>query len=102
MENRVLDEPAGDLIIVTGMTGAGRSTAAKAPEDQGCFVIDNLPPQLLPDVVRLVRDDRGEVTQFAVVVDVRSRRFFNELEGAIERLSQLGVRSQVLFLEASN
>jgi UPF0042 nucleotide-binding protein len=93
---------ASDLIIVTGMTGAGRSTAAKALEDQGCFVIDNLPPQLLPDVVRLVSDDRDEVTQIAVVVDVRSRRFFNELEGAIERLSQLGIRSQVLFLEASN
>jgi UPF0042 nucleotide-binding protein len=49
-----------------------------------------------------VSDDRDEVTQIAVVVDVRSRRFFNELEGAIERLSQLGIRSQVLFLEASN
>jgi len=93
---------AGDLIIVTGMTGAGRSTAAKALEDQGCFVIDNLPPQLLPEVVRLVSDDRDEVPTIAVVVDVRSRRFFNDLRGAIDRLSQLGVRSQVLFLEASN
>jgi UPF0042 nucleotide-binding protein len=91
-----------DLIIVTGMTGAGRSTAAKALEDQGCFVIDNLPPQLLPDVVRLVSDDRDDVPQIAVVVDVRSRRFFNDLQGAVDRLSQLGIRSQVLFLEASN
>jgi RNase adapter protein RapZ len=91
-----------DLIIVTGMSGAGRSTAAKALEDQGCFVIDNLPPQLLPEVVRLVSDDRDEVAQIAVVVDVRSRRFFNDLQGAIDRLSQLGIRSQVLFLEASN
>jgi len=95
-------EPACDVIIVTGMTGAGRSTAAKALEDQGCFVIDNLPPQLLPEVVRLVSDDRDEVTQIAVVVDVRSRGFFNELQGAVDRLTQLGVRSQVLFLEASN
>jgi UPF0042 nucleotide-binding protein len=93
---------AGDLIIVTGMTGAGRSTAAKALEDQGCFVIDNLPPQLLPEVVRLVSDDRDEVTQIAVVVDVRSRGFFNDLQGAIDQLTQLGVRLQVLFLEASN
>jgi RNase adapter protein RapZ len=91
-----------DLIIVTGMSGAGRSTAAKALEDQGCFVIDNLPPQLLPDVVRLLSDDRDAVTQIAVVVDVRSRRFFTDLQGAIDTLSQLGVRSQVLFLEASN
>jgi len=95
-------ELAGDLIIVTGMTGAGRSTAAKALEDQGCFVIDNLPPQLLPDVVRLVSAERDEVTQIAVVVDVRSRGFFNDLQAAVDRLSQLGVRSQVLFLEASD
>jgi UPF0042 nucleotide-binding protein len=93
---------ANDLIIVTGMTGAGRSTAAKALEDQGCFVIDNLPPQLLPEVVRLVNDDRDEVSQIAVVVDVRSRRFFNDLRGAIDQLRQQGIRSQVLFLEASN
>jgi len=52
--------------------------------------------------VRLVSDDRDEVTQIAVVVDVRSRGFFNELQGAVDRLTQLGVRSQVLFLEASN
>ncbi len=95
-------ELAGDLIIVTGMTGAGRSTAAKALEDQGCFVIDNLPPQLLPDVVRLVSAERDEVTQIAVVVDVRSRGFFNDLQAAVDRLNGLGVRSQVLFLEASN
>jgi RNase adapter protein RapZ len=97
-----MGELSCDLFIVTGMTGAGRSTAAKALEDQGCFVIDNLPPQLLPDVVRLVNDDRDEVSQIAVVVDVRSRRFFNDLQGAIDRLEVLGVRSQVLFLEASN
>ena len=97
-----MDESASDLIIVTGMTGAGRSTAAKALEDQGCFVIDNLPPQLLPDVLRLLGEDRDQETQIAVVVDVRSRRFFNDLRGAIDRLTQLGVRSQVLFLEASN
>ncbi|MEJ7629024.1 MAG: RNase adapter RapZ [Nocardioidaceae bacterium] len=95
-------EPVRDLIIVTGMSGAGRSTAAKALEDQGCFVIDNLPPQLLPEVVRLLSDERDEETQIAVVVDVRSRGFFNDLRGAMERLTRLGVRSQILFLEASN
>ena len=47
----------GPLVVVTGMTGAGRSTAAKELEDLGYFVVDNLPPALLPDVVRLVDDD---------------------------------------------
>ena len=97
-----MGDPVSDLIIVTGMTGAGRSTAAKALEDLGCFVIDNLPPQLLPAVVRLVSGDRDDDTRIAVVVDVRSRGFFNDLQGAVDQLAKLGVRSQVLFLEASN
>lgn len=95
------DRPA-DLVIVTGMTGAGRSTAAKALEDTGCFVIDNLPPQLLPDVVRLIGDDHDDVEQLAVVVDVRSRRFFTDLRGAMDTLAAQGLRIQLLFLEASN
>ncbi len=95
-------EAATQVFLVTGMSGAGRSTAAKALEDQGCFVIDNLPPQLLSEVVRLVLTDRGEYPQIAVVADVRSRSFFNHLQGAIAELGELGVRYQVLFLEASN
>ncbi len=94
-------EVLSQVFIVTGMTGAGRSTAAKALEDQGCFVIDNLPPQLLPDVVRLVCADHGDDTQIAVVADVRSRGFFNHLQGALDELAAHGVRYQVLFLEAS-
>jgi UPF0042 nucleotide-binding protein len=97
-----MGDPVSDLIIVTGMTGAGRSTAAKALEDLGCFVIDNLPPKLLPAVIRLVSGDHDDETRIAVVVDVRSRGFFNDLQGAVDQLARLGVRSQVLFLEASN
>lgn len=91
-----------DLVVVTGMTGAGRSTAAKALEDQGFFVIDNLPPKLLAAVVGLISDEADDESQIAVVVDVRSRSFFNDLRGALDQLQHLGVRSQVLFLEASN
>ncbi len=95
-------EAPTQVFVVTGMTGAGRSTAAKALEDQGCFVIDNLPPQLLPDVVRLVCTEHGDETQIAVVADVRSRGFFNHLQGAMDELAERGVRYRVLFLEASN
>ena len=97
-----MGDRVSDLIIVTGMTGAGRSTAAKALEDQGFFVIDNLPPRLLPSVMDMVSDERDEETGFAVVVDVRSRGFFNDLQGAMEELTRLGVTIEVLFLEASN
>ena len=66
----------GQLVVVTGMTGAGRSTAAKELEDLGFFVVDNLPPQLVPDVVRLVDESQGPLQPIAVVVDVRSGSFF--------------------------
>ena len=62
----------GELVVVTGMTGAGRSTAAKELEDLGYFVVDNLPPQLVPDVVRLVDESQGVLQPIAVVADTHS------------------------------
>jgi RNase adapter protein RapZ len=97
-------EPAdhrGEVVVVTGMTGAGRSTAAKELEDLGFFVVDNLPPQLVADVVRLVDDSRGPMQPIAVVVDVRSGSFFAGLQEVIARGST-GRRTTLLFLEASD
>ncbi len=91
-----------DLVLVTGMTGAGRSTAAKALEDLGWFVIDNLPPQLLPTVVKLVREDHDDPGRTAVVVDVRTRGFFTELRGALDMLAEGGMRPSILYVEASD
>ena len=95
------DAPAGELVVVTGMTGAGRSTAAKELEDLGFYVVDNLPPSLLPDVVRLVDDTLGVQQRVAVVVDVRSGTFFAALRS---RLAEgLGSRrATLLFLDASD
>jgi UPF0042 nucleotide-binding protein len=94
-------EDLGELVVVTGMTGAGRSTAAKELEDLGYFVVDNLPPQLVPEVVRLVDDSQGTRQPIAVVVDIRSGSFFASLQ---EMLAQhrLGRRSTLLFLEATD
>jgi RNase adapter protein RapZ len=97
-----MTKPQDDLVVVTGMSGAGRSTAAKVLEDLGYFVIDNIPPQLLPEVLRLIHGESGEDLRIAVVVDVRSRWFFTELEGALEDLALRGNRARLLFLEASD
>lgn len=92
----------GDLIIVTGMTGAGRSTAAKALEDLGWFVIDNLPPQMLVSTVELIANEKDAPTRIAVVVDVRSRGFFGHLRDTLETMASNGPRPRILCLEASD
>ena len=90
-----------EVVLVTGMSGAGRSTAARALEDQGWFVIDNLLPSLIPDTVAAIgRDDR--MPRVAVVVDVRGGRFFDDTEKALAELRRSGVDVRILFLEASD
>jgi RNase adapter protein RapZ len=91
----------GEVVVVTGMTGAGRSTAAKELEDLGFFVVDNLPPQLVADVVRLVDESRGPLQPIAVVVDVRSGSFFTGLQEVLAQGST-GRRTTLLFLEAGD
>jgi UPF0042 nucleotide-binding protein len=93
-------EERGELVVVTGMSGAGRSTAAKELEDLGYFVVDNLPPQLVPDVVRLVDESQGVMQPVAVVVDVRSGSFFAGLQEVLARRAT-GRRTTLVFLEAN-
>jgi UPF0042 nucleotide-binding protein len=97
-----MDRHRGELVVVTGMTGAGRSTAAKELEDLGFYVVDNLPPSLLKDVVRLVDESRGLRQPIAVVVDVRSGAFFGSLRANLAK-GKIGNRHATLvFLEASD
>jgi UPF0042 nucleotide-binding protein len=91
---------APDIVIITGMSGAGRSTAAKSLEDLGWFVVDNLPPGLLPTMLDLA--DRASVPGIAAIVDVRSRAFSTDLKSAISSLGARGVSPHVVFLEASD
>jgi UPF0042 nucleotide-binding protein len=88
------------LAVITGLSGAGRSTAAKCLEDLGWFVVDNLPPTLIAAVVDLANRSHGDVDRIAVVVDVRSRGFSSDLHEALEDLEGTGLHPQVLFLEA--
>ncbi len=91
-----------ELVLVSGMSGAGRSTAADVLEDLGWFVVDNLPPELLPTVVKLLAEGQRAVAKVAVVIDVRSGSFFAALQGSLEALRARGVRPTLLFLEASD
>ncbi|SQD97657.1 MULTISPECIES: RNase adapter RapZ [unclassified Parafrankia] len=91
-----------DLAIITGLSGAGRSTAAKCLEDLGWFVVDNLPPALLSTMAELGHRSGGAVSRIAVVVDVRGRAFFSDLRAAVEALDSRGMHPRMLFLEASD
>lgn len=89
-----------ELVIITGMSGAGRSTAANVLEDLGWFVVDNLPPALLPTLAELRGRAQGNVPRMAAVVDVRSGSFFADLTEAITALTKGGSDPRVVFLEA--
>jgi UPF0042 nucleotide-binding protein len=95
-------QPSGALetVIITGLSGAGRSAAAKCFEDLGFFVVDNLPPELIETLVDLGSRSEGAVTRLAVVMDVRSRAFSKDLRTVIRDLADRHMRPRVLFLEA--
>ncbi|MFF3486100.1 RNase adapter RapZ [Streptomyces sp. NPDC002701] len=91
-----------ELVIISGMSGAGRSTAAKCLEDLGWFVVDNLPPALIPTMVELGARSQGNVARIAVVVDVRGRRFFDNLRESLADLATKHVTRRIVFLESSD
>jgi len=90
-----------DVTIITGMSGAGRSSAADVLEDLGFFVIDNLPPALISKVVELAQG-REEPQRFVLGVDVRAGAFMEDLEGALVELRAQGVVTRVVFFDASD
>ncbi|HEY0577172.1 MAG TPA: RNase adapter RapZ [Pseudonocardia sp.] len=91
-----------EVALVSGLSGAGRSTAAKVLEDLGWFVVDNLPPELISTMVDLGARARGDITRVAVVMDVRSRAFTDDLSSVIKDLDARGYKPRLLFLEASD
>ena len=100
-ENQPGGEPP-ELVVISGMSGAGRSTAAKVLEDLGWFVVDNLPPSLIPTMVDLAARTQGTVPRIAVVVDVRGRSFFEHLHEALETIESGGLRHRIVFLESAD
>lgn len=96
------DTGAVELLVITGMSGAGKSTAAHVLEDLGWYVVDNVPPQLIPSLARLGREVQPPATRIGVVVDVRVRSFFTAVTDALAQLRADGVESRILFLDASD
>lgn len=90
-----------EILIITGMSGAGRSRAAATLEDLGWYVVDNLPPRLLAPMAGLITPT-SDVRRLAVVVDVRSRAFFTELRVTLESLVEQGISYRLMFLDAND
>jgi UPF0042 nucleotide-binding protein len=90
-----------DVLVITGMSGAGKSTAARALEDLGWYVVDNLPPQLIPGVIDLASTVEPPVRRVAVVVDVRGV-FFRDLRAVLGDLAARGAHPRVLFVDATD
>lgn len=95
-------DSANDLVIVTGMSGAGRTEAMHAFEDLGYFCIDNLPASLIPELLNTARASCEKARKLAVVCDARNKAFFADLNGELDRLAQTGVAYRVVFLDADD
>lgn len=91
-----------ELVVITGMSGAGKTVAMQSFEDMGYYCVDNMPPSLLPKFWELIKES-GKITKIALVIDIRSREFFDEMITSINSLSNTSfITTQILFLEASD
>ncbi len=88
-----------EIVVITGMSGAGRSTVAHAMEDHGWYVIDNLPPSLLIPLFDLTQSSDDSI---AVVIDVRGRQFFDDLNKTLAELAERGISRKIIFVDASD
>ncbi len=91
-----------EVMLITGMSGAGRSYAAHSIEDMGWYVVDNMPPQLMVPMVDMMTASPSGVHRLAAVIDVRSRDYFADLSAMLSHLDDLGVKTRILFLDADD
>ncbi len=96
-------ERAVNLLIITGMSGAGKTVAVQSLEDLGFFCVDNLPPILIPKFAELIKQSGGGIERVALVIDLRGREFFENLFEEIDKLSEMeGISFQILYLDAND
>lgn len=91
-----------EFIIVTGLSGAGKSHAVRCLEDLGYYAIDNMPPQLIREFVGLVKKTTGCIEKVAFVADIRGGKFFDDLKSSLDYLETEGIEYKIIFLEASD
>ncbi len=91
-----------EFLVITGMSGAGKSQAMKIMEDMNYFCMDNLPPALLTKFAELCYESKRDIEKVAVVVDIRSGEFFDSLFNGLEGLAKMGISYKILFLESSD
>ncbi|KAB3533518.1 RNase adapter RapZ [Alkaliphilus serpentinus] len=89
-------------VIISGLSGAGKSQAVKHMEDFGFYCVDNLPPILIPKFMELCNQTQGKIEKIALVIDIRGGLFFNDLSKSLKDLQDLGHQFEVLFLDASD
>lgn len=90
------------FVIITGVSGAGKSLVVKFMEDLGYFCVDNLPPALIPKIAEIAEQSGGRMEKIALVMDIRGGEFFDDLIPGLERLAQSGISYEIVFLEASD
>ncbi|SCZ05213.1 RNase adapter RapZ [Alkaliphilus peptidifermentans] len=90
------------VVIITGLSGAGKSQAVKYMEDFGYYCIDNLPPVLIPKFMELCHQTHGKIEKVALVIDIRGGLFFDDLYEGLDNLEELGYQYEILFLDASD
>lgn len=92
-----------NLIIITGMSGAGKSLAVRSLEDLGFFCVDNLPPVLIPKFAELIEQSNGKIAKVALVIDLRGREFFTALSESLGYVKDhFTIKSEILFLDATD
>ena len=91
-----------EFVIITGMSGAGKSQAIKVLEDINYYCMDNMPPALLPNFAELCKSSSREVSRVAVVADIRGGIFFKDLFNSLNELKNMGIQYRILFLDASD
>jgi UPF0042 nucleotide-binding protein len=91
-----------EFVIITGMSGAGKSQAIKVLEDINYYCMDNMPPALLPNFAELCKSSSKEVSKVAVVADIRGGIFFKDLFNSLNELKNMGIQYRILFLDASD
>ncbi|MBR4072433.1 MAG: RNase adaptor protein RapZ, partial [Clostridia bacterium] len=90
------------LLIVTGMSGSGKSQAANALEDMGYYCVDNIPPSIIPAFVELSNHGVSELEKLAIVTDVRGGEMFSQISEVLDSFKNSGITYKILFLDASD